>query len=72
MNTSVKLQIIDADIVTDPTSTKNELILKAGLCLRGEIADELDRENVLALVCKLEEGMSIPASVIPAMCIGNW
>lgn len=68
----MNLKTIDAEILYDPTNIKNELIRKAGLALRGEVASELERDEILALICKLEGDVSTNADDVPQKCRGDW
>ena len=65
--------IVDAQIVQDVSALKCEILKKAGMCIRGEISSEEERNSLSNLVCELE-GTFDQANVpnIPEMSKGTW
>ena len=65
--------ILDAVVIKDVTALKCEILKKAGLCVRGEIATEEEKLSLSEFICELEgsfEQENIPN--IPEMSKGTW
>ena len=65
--------ILDAVVVKDVSALKCEIIKKAGLCLRGEIATEKEKLSLSELICELEGSFEREnIHDIPKMSKGTW
>lgn len=66
--------IIDAEIVSDISNIKADIVKEALLSVRGEIASDANREEIEALVSKLESFCLTDEQKKQALqnCIGNW
>ena len=69
------LDIIEAEIVKDIDLIKSDIIRKAGLAVRGELATESEKTAISTLVEELESSISTSATSSAdtlSKCLGYW